>query len=161
MPHIIRNARAPPVTPRHTAARRVLTLAPEREIGKGGKMPSRDRSRQGKYNQVQHPKQVERGGIRTRNCCINVNYMWQMCGERDCSEGMAVEMLNKGSSVEWWMATLDRTIQRVAWRSSLMSEQGTAVGAVHWSYVRSKIKQYYTQFLLINTLLITIKSGKH
>ena len=26
--------------------------------------------------------------------------------------GMAVKTLNKRSSVEWWMATLDRTIQR-------------------------------------------------
>ena len=37
-----------------------------------------------------------------------------MCRECDCREGMVVEMLNKLSSVEWWMATPDPTIQRVA-----------------------------------------------
>ena len=37
-----------------------------------------------------------------------------MCRERDCGEGMAVETLNNQSSVEWWMATPDRTIQRMA-----------------------------------------------
>ena len=37
-----------------------------------------------------------------------------MCREPDCGEGMEVEMLNKRSSVKWWMATPDRTIQRVA-----------------------------------------------
>ena len=39
-----------------------------------------------------------------------------MCREHDCREGMVVEMLNKLSSVEWRMATPDRTIQRMgAW----------------------------------------------
>ena len=33
---------------------------------------------------------------------------------RDRGEGMAVETLNKRSSVEWWMATPDHTIKRVA-----------------------------------------------
>ena len=37
-----------------------------------------------------------------------------MCRERDCREGMTVKTLNKRSSVEWWMATPDRTIQGVA-----------------------------------------------
>ena len=72
------------------------------------------RSGQKKYNQVQDPKQVERGVIGTRKCYINVNYVWQMFRECDCREGMAVETLNKRSSVKWWITTLDRTIQRVA-----------------------------------------------
>ena len=37
-----------------------------------------------------------------------------MCTERPCREGMGAETLNKRSSVEWWMATPDRTIQRMA-----------------------------------------------
>ena len=37
-----------------------------------------------------------------------------MCRERDCREEMAVATLNTRSSVEWWMAIPDRTIQRVA-----------------------------------------------
>ena len=36
-----------------------------------------------------------------------------MYREHDCREGMAAEMLHKRSSVEWWMATPDRTIQRM------------------------------------------------
>ena len=41
-----------------------------------------------------------------------------MCRERNCGEGMAAETLNKLSSVEWWMATPDRTIQReTAWQT--------------------------------------------
>ena len=72
------------------------------------------RSGQEKYKQVQDPKKVEWGGIRKRNCCINVNYVWQKCRERDCREGTKVEMLNKRSSVEWWTETPDRMIQMVA-----------------------------------------------
>ena len=41
MYYIIRNVRAPPVTPRHMATRRILTLDPEGEIAKGGKMQSK------------------------------------------------------------------------------------------------------------------------
>ena len=74
MPHIMRKARAPPATPRHTAARSILTPAPEWEIIKGRKMPNGDWPRQGIYNKVQDRKQVERGGIRKRNC-INANYV--------------------------------------------------------------------------------------
>ena len=107
---IIRNTKAPPATPRHTATRSIPMLAQRRRLERRKDAASRHRSGQEKYNQVLDPKQVERGGIRTRNCCINVNYVRQMCRERDCGEGMAVEMLNKQSSVEWWMATPDRTI---------------------------------------------------
>ena len=114
MPHIMRKTRAPPASPGHTAARSILTLARSGRSERCTDAASGHRSGQEKYNQVQDPKQVERGGIRTRNCCINVNYEWQMCRERDCREGMAVEPLNKRLSVEWWMSTPDRTIQRVA-----------------------------------------------
>ena len=37
-----------------------------------------------------------------------------MCRECDCRDVMAAKTINKRSSVEWWMATPDRTIQRVA-----------------------------------------------
>ena len=58
-------------------------------------MPSGHRSRQEKFNQVQDPKQVERGGIKTTNWWINVNYEGQICGERDRGEGIAVETLHR------------------------------------------------------------------
>ena len=48
-----------------------------------------------------------------------------MCRERHCRKEMAVEKLNKQSSVEWWMATPDRTIQRVAeWPTDDKGEWG-------------------------------------
>ena len=37
-----------------------------------------------------------------------------MCREGDHEEGMEVEMLNRQSSVEWWMATPDRMFKKVA-----------------------------------------------
>ena len=113
----MRNARAPPITPeaygisKHTDAW-PQDAAKEHRYGKE------------KYNQVKDPKQLERGDIKTRNCCINVNYVCQMCREHDCGEGMAAGTLNKRSSVECWMATPDHTIEREAACQPMKTERG-------------------------------------
>ena len=76
MPHIVRNARAPPATPEAYGCSKHTDAELRAGDRKGRKdAASKHRSGQEKYNQVKDPKQVERGGIRTRNCCINVHYV--------------------------------------------------------------------------------------